>query len=211
MARNGHAMQLLVRHYREKAGHSSGVKETMTQLQERFWVIAAREVIPATKVEAACNYCKRKKARPAKQVMAPLPKSLLSEPLEAFARTSVDYAGPFETKQGRGQRRAKQYLCLFTCMTSRAVHLEMATSLSTDCFLNAFERFCSRRGVPTHVRSDNGTNFVGAQRELQELINQFDEEKIAQKAANNSIHWSFNPPLAPHFGGVHEAMVKSAK
>jgi len=146
-----------------------------------------------------------------KQIMAPLPKSRLDKPLKAFARISVDYAGPFTTKQGRGQRRAKRYMCVFTCLTCRAVHLEMATSLSTDAFLNAFERFCSRRGVPTDVISDNGTNFVGAQRELKALVAEFDQDKISSHAANRSIKWSFNPPLAPHFGGVHEAMVKSAK
>ena len=87
----------------------------------------------------------------------------------------------------------------------------MATSLSTDAFLNAFERFCSRRGVPKHVLSDNSTNFVGANRELKELVSAFDQDKISNTGGNRGIQWSFNLPLAPHFGGIHESMVKSAK
>lgn len=105
----------------------------------------------------------------------------------------------------------KRYLCLFTCLTSRAVHLEMAYALDTDSFLNAFYRMASRRGLPDEVISDNGSNFIGAERELKELVEKLDQEKIKKSAANKGIKWYFNPPLAPHFGGVHETMIKAAK
>ena len=96
-------------------------------------------------------------------------------------------------------------------MSCRAVHLEMAYSLDTDSFLNAFFRFVSRRGFPKLMLSDNGTNFVGAVRELKELASRLDQDKIARNAANRGVQWKFIPPGAPHFGGVHESMVKSAK
>ena len=70
--------------------------------------------------------------------MARLPKIWLKFPLIAFAWVAVGYAGPFITVQGRGQRRAKRYLSLFTCLTSRAVHLEMSYGMETDSFLSAF-------------------------------------------------------------------------
>ncbi len=70
---------------------------------------------------------------------------------EAFARTSVDFGGPFVTVQGRGKRREKRYLCLFTCLATRAVHLEIAFGLDTDSFLNAFYRMVSRRGLPEEM------------------------------------------------------------
>eukprot|EP00117_Sycon_ciliatum_P011863 scpid57960/ scgid13154/ len=99
---------------------------------------------------------------------------------------------------------------IFTCLQSRAVHLEMATSLDTDTFMNAFMRMTSRRGIPIEVVSDNGANFVGAAREMRELMDAM-EEDVVRRAADKGIKWSFNPPAAPHFGGAHEALIKSAK
>ena len=123
----------------------------------------------------------------------------------------VDFAGPFVTVQGRGKRREKRYLCLFTCMATRAVHLELAYGLDTNSFMNAFYRMASRRGLPDEIYSDNGTNFKGADNELKALLTQLDEAKIKQSTANKGIKWNFNPSMAPHFGGVHESMIKSAK
>ena len=132
-------------------------------------------------------------------LMAPLPKIRLKLALQAFARTAVDFAGPFVTIQGRGKKRAKRYLCLFTCLTSGAIHLEMAFGLDTDSFLNAFYRMTNRRGLPEEMISDNGTNFVGAERELRDLVEQLDHDKIERTAANKGIKCSFNPPYTPHF------------
>ena len=155
--------------------------------------------------------CHRQKVKVAKQIMAPLPDIRLNMPLQAFAHTSVDYGGPFETIQGRGKKCEKRYLCLFTCLASRAVHLEMAYGLDTDSFLNAFFRFVNRRGVPVKMLSDRGTNFVGADKELKEIIRNLDRDKVKLKTASKGISWQFNPPYAPHWGGVHEIMIKSAK
>ena len=110
----------------------------------------------------------------------------------------MDFGGPFITIQGRGKRREKRYLCLFTCLATRAVHLEIAYGLSTDSFLNAFYSMASRRGLPDEVYSDNGTNFVGADRELQALLAQVEGHKIKESVANKGVKWHFNPPLAPH-------------
>ena len=106
--------------------------------------------------------------------MAPLPTSRQKPSLRAFARSAVDFAGPFITVQGRGKRREKRYLWLFTCLTSRAVHLEVAYGLDTDSFLNALYRMASRRGVPEELFSDNGTNFKGADAELKSLVKELD-------------------------------------
>ena len=113
--------------------------------------------------------CRRRKATPAKQIMAPLPELRTRKYLRAFSQTSVDFGGPFITKQGRGKARQKRYLCLFTCLATRAVHLEVAFSLDTDLFLNAFFRMASRCGLPEDVVCDKGTNFVGGSNELKDL------------------------------------------
>ena len=161
--------------------------------------------------EKRCSECRRRKAKACKQIMAPLPVSRLKTSIRAFTRTSVDYGGPFTTIQGRGRRRQKRYLCLFTCLATRAVHLEMSFSLDTDSFLNAFYRMASRRGLPDEVYSDNGTNLKAADKELKQLLSQLEPGKINESLANKGVAWYFNPPLAPHFGGVHETMIKAAK
>ena len=132
--------------------------------------------------------------------MAPIPEIRLKLPMRAFTRTAVDYAGPFVTIQGRGKRRQKRYLCLFTCLASRAVHLEMAYGLDTNSFLNALYRMVNRRGLPQEMLSDNGGNFVGANKELRKLLMDLDKNKIISSTANQGIKWHYNPPLAPHFG-----------
>ena len=101
--------------------------------------------------------------------MAPLPLNRLETSLRAFMKVAVDFGGPFITIQGRGRRREKRYLCLFTCLTSRAVHLEIAYGLDVDSFMRAFFRITDRRGLPKEIISDNGTNFVGANKELLEI------------------------------------------
>ena len=143
--------------------------------------------------------------------MAPLPPMHTGLSMQAFAHTAVDYGGPFITIQGRGKRREKRYLCLFTCLETRAVHLELAFGLDTDSFLTALHRFVNRRGLPKDIVSDNGTNFVGASHELKELVNQLNHKNIQASTAHKGINWHFNPPAAPHFGGAHEIMIKAAK
>lgn len=90
--------------------------------------------------------------------------------LRAFARSAVDFAGPFVTVLGRGKRREKKYLCLFTCLATGAVHLEMAFGSDTDWFLDAFYRMTSRSGLPEEMLSENGPNFKGADAELKSLV-----------------------------------------
>ena len=127
-------------------------------MSTRFWIIPAREEI--LEWERECASCKRRKAKVAPQIMAPLPPSRLATSLQAFAKAAVDFGGTFMTMQGRGRPRQKRYLCLFTCLVSRAVHLEIAYGLDVDSYLNALNRMINRRGVPDEILSDNGTNFV---------------------------------------------------
>ena len=143
--------------------------------------------------------------------MAPLPKARLRFTFKPFAQTAVDFAGPLYTVQGLRKPRQKRWLCLFTCLETRAVHLEIGWGLDTDTFLNAFTRFTSRRGVPKEVISDRGTNFVGAVGELKKLVSQLDRQQLLNKTAELGLTWRLNPPGAPHFGGVHGVLVKAAK
>ena len=130
--------RIIVKYHHDKGEHVCGTNQTLSAMSVKYWIISGREEI--RQYETDCYECKRHKAKTGQQLMAPLPEIRLKAPLKAFARTAVDYAGPFITVQGRGKRREKRYLCLFTCLTSRAVHLEIAYGLDTDSFLNAFYR-----------------------------------------------------------------------
>ena len=143
--------------------------------------------------------------------MAPLPDVWSKISPQPFTNAAVDYAKPFITIQGRSIRRAKQYIYLFTCLKTSAVHLEMSFKMDADSFLKAFLRIASRRGIPKVLFSCIGSNFVKADKECKNLVNQLDQEKIQKATRNKEIQSSFNPPAAPHICGVHEIMVKAAK
>ena len=119
--------------------------------------------------------------------MVPLPQIRIKLSIRPFAQTGVDFGGPFVTIQGRGARRQKRYLCLFTCLATRAIHLEMAFGLDTDSFLNAFYRMVNQRGLPREMLSDNVMNFIAAERESRELDEALDQIKISQSTANKGV------------------------
>ncbi|XP_077866060.1 uncharacterized protein LOC144353345 [Saccoglossus kowalevskii] len=93
----------------------------------------------------------------------------------------------------------------------RAVHIEKAESLSTDSFINALRRFIARRGAVKLIRSDNGSNFVGAQRELKEELQNWNQSKINGFLLQKGIDWRFNPPSGSHFGGVWERQIRTIR
>ncbi|XP_059054590.1 uncharacterized protein LOC131848648 [Achroia grisella] len=148
--------------------------------------------------------------------MGQLPSPRVTPCRKPFLCSGVDYAGPINIRvsKGRGNKSYKGYIALFICMSTRAVHLEAVSDLTSKGFLAAFKRFVARRGRCSHLYSDNGTNFVGAARELSDL---FKEEKskfipeLAQSLATNGTEWHFIPPRAPNFGGLWEGGIKSVK
>lgn len=141
--------------------------------------------------------------------MADIPKDRLTPDLPPFTNVGMDYFGPIETKRGRSL--VKRYGVVFTCMSSRAVHLEMAHSLDTDSCICAIRRFMCRRGQVSHIRSDNGTNLVGAEKELRKALLSMDQDKIRNSLLNDNIKWSFNPPAASHHGGVWERIIRMVR
>ena len=140
--------------------------------------------------------------------MADLPRDQIS-PAPPFTYTGVDYFGPFLIKEGR--KELKRYGALFTCLVSRAVHIEVASTLESSSFIQALRRFLARRGPVREIRSDNGTNFVGARKELLQAIDEMDHEEIRVKLQKENIDWVFNPPAASHMGGAWERQIKSTR
>ena len=171
-------------------------------LMQNFWIVGAQRAIK--RVLSNCYRCFRAHPRALQPIMADLPSERV-RPAKPFSITGVDFAGPFSITpvKSRGVKTFKAYVSLFVCFTTKAVHLELVFSLTTEAFLAALRRFISRRGRCSQLYSDCGTNFVGASRELiKHMVFASEIERIS---------WSFNPPSAPHFGGLWEAGVKSFK
>ncbi|XP_025995820.2 uncharacterized protein LOC105202869 [Solenopsis invicta] len=191
-----------------------GADATLAAVRQLYWPLKARGAV--RKITLTCIKCFRLRPRNSEQIMGSLPISRVT-PSRPFANTGVDFCGPIYVRErrGRGAKRVKAYVAVFICMAVKAVHLEVVSDLTTDAFLNAFKRFISRRGKPTNVYSDNGTNFIGANRELEKCLELFRSEqskrKILDHGALEKIKWHFIPARAPHFGGLWEAAVKACK
>nr|CAB3263160.1 uncharacterized protein LOC104265735 [Phallusia mammillata] len=201
-----HLTDLLIVKFHKDVGHS-GMSHTWSEIRQKFWIIKGGAAV--RRVLGNCVFCRKRNAPVGEQLMARLPIDRVNSHSPAFTYVGVDYFGPLMVRQARSQ--VKVYGCLFTCMTVRAVHLEVADSLSTSAFINCLRRFIGRRGRPTKICSDNGTNFVGAVRELKEAIGRWNQQSIDDFLRQQDIQWSFNPPAASHMGGVWERMIRSVR
>lgn len=161
-----------------------------------------------------CVKCHRFNSRAGQQLMANLPEAR-ARPSKVFSHVGVDYAGPFWVKMsnGRGSKAYKGYVSLFICMSTKAIHLELVSELTAKAFIAAFKRFTAGRGQVSDLYSDNGTNFVLANKLLNCDVSKrkSENEKICDAIASKNINWHFNPPAAPSFGGLWEAGVRSMK
>lgn len=201
----------LVNDYHEHY-HHAGVGLMMNLLRQRYWIIRMKNLVRAT--VHRCISCIRQRPKIEEQLMGELPAPRVN-PSYTFSNVGVDYCGPFRVQisRRRGQSPMKAYVCVFICMSTKAVHLECTSDLTTDAFLGALKRFIGRRGCCKIIHSDRGTNFVGANNHLQELYKflLINNDKIYSFLLRDGITWKFNPPGAPHMGGLWEAAVKSMK
>ena len=141
--------------------------------------------------------------------MADLPKERLAFAARPFTNTGLDYFGPFYVAVKRSTE--KRWGFLFTCLTTRAVHFEVVPSMDTSSCVMGIERFAARRGPPSVLWSDNGTNFTAAEKELLQNVLNWKQQAITDSLVKKGINWKFNPPSAPHHGGVWERLVRSFK
>ena len=206
LPKNHHVSTLILRHTHKETGHS-GRNYTLSRLREKFWIPQADSAL--RKILSKCVTCRKISAKPAEQRMANLPQDRLIPDKPPFSSVGIDYFGPFEVKCGRST--VKRYGVLFTCLTVRAIHIEVAHSLETDACINAFRRFIARRGQVSVMRSDNGTNLVGAEKEMREAIKGWNQSKISEMLMQKGITWIFNPPAGSHFGGIWERQIRSVR
>ncbi|XP_043642531.1 uncharacterized protein LOC122612775 [Drosophila teissieri] len=179
-------------------------------IRSKFWIPKLKMLVKRT--IHSCRVCVIHKKRLQTQLMGNLPsaRSTISRP---FTHTGVDFAGPFDVKSyvGRACKITKGHVCVFVCFTTRAIHLEATSDLTTEKFLAAFSRFFARRGCPQHVYSDNGKTFVGASTSLSKDFIEATRTSVLSQHSLQNVSWHFNPPGAPHMGGLWEAGVKSFK
>lgn len=186
-----------------------------TQLMIQY--IRALYWIPRLRVEiknstAKCTTCVRYSKRPGEQLMADLPADRIRQ-FRPFRNAGVDYAGPFLLKEStrRGAKTQKCWVAIFVCMCTRAVHLDLVTSLSSAAFIACYERFVATRGMCTNLYSDNGTSFVGAEKMMQEAFRNWTCPENIEILNHKGVTWTFMNPASPHQGGFYEAAVKSFK
>ncbi|CAI6357820.1 unnamed protein product [Macrosiphum euphorbiae] len=209
-----HFDTLIFRNEHEMSLHA-GPQAMLANVRLTYWPINGRRT--ARKVAHKCIACFKNKPNIVEPIMGILPKPRVNRPLRCFETTGVDYAGPILMKSHarRNAQLQKAYICIFLCFASKAVHIELVCDLSTDAFIAALHRFISRRGKCHTIYSDNGTNFVGANKKLSDLstllLSEQHKIRVQDTLTLHEITWRFIPPRSPHFGGLWEAAVKAVK
>ncbi|UYV80331.1 hypothetical protein LAZ67_18002470 [Cordylochernes scorpioides] len=193
-----HVVTCLIREFHLRHCHA-GVQILSAKLRENYWILNSRRSIRS--VVSQCAKCRRFSSKPVKTTPIHLPLDRVRD-ATAFEILGVDLAGPLYLKN-----KTKAWIVLFTCAVFRAIHLELVTSLSTEAFIQALRRFIARRGRPTVIYSDNGTNFVGANNALKAL----NWKKIVLDQNLHKISWKFIPPTAAWWGGWWERLIRSIK
>ncbi|XP_062538499.1 uncharacterized protein LOC134206794 [Armigeres subalbatus] len=179
----------------------------LNEIRRKFYVPQLRSTY--NRVRTRCQLCKNRLAMPAAPEMSALPPARLKAFCRPFSYIGIDYFGPMYVVVGR--KTEKRWGVLITCLTIRAVHIELAYSLTTDSCIIAIRNFIARRGPPVEIISDRGTNFIGASRELKEALQHVNQDKLMEHFVTSDTKWSFNPPASPHFGGAWERLVQSVK
>ena len=206
LPKTGHITELIIRHIHEKT-HHSGRGVTLNELRSNgYWIINGNAAVK--RFISRCVRFRYLRGTAGEQKMANLPNSRV-EPAPPFSYCAVDCFGPWYVREGR--REVKRYGTLFTCMASRAIHIEVVHTMETDSFLQALRRVIARRGPIRELRSDQGTNFVGAENELKRAFQEMGDERIKAELLKHNIDWIRNPAMASNFGGAWERQIRSVR
>ena len=205
-----HIAVLIIKHHHEQTHHQGRLYTEGAVRTAGYWIVGGKRKVSS--IIHQCVICRRLRAPLTVQKMANLPSDRLStEP--PFTRVGLDVFGPWcvSSRQTRGRStESKRWAAIFTCMSVRAVHIEVIESLDTSSFINALRRFLAVRGPVKHIRSDRGTNFIGACRALK-IPSNIDDTAVKTYLADQGCSWTFNPPHASHFGGSWERMIGLAR
>lgn len=207
LPRHNHITKLLILSYHQKFHHVNH-QNTLNQIKQTFHIPALRVALKSV-IQNLCQRCKNDKAKPVIPEMAELPPERLSTFSRVFTYVGVDYFGPIKVKVRRSSE--KRWGVIFTCLTTRAVYIDIAHSLETSSCIYCIRNFTNRNGPPKKFQSDNGGNFHGSERELREEFQKMNKRKIEETFTDEHTQWSFNPPTAAHMGGIWERQIRIIK
>ncbi|GBM18026.1 hypothetical protein AVEN_238413-1 [Araneus ventricosus] len=211
LSSKGKLTEMIVRYYHEKYFHL-GPQHLLFQIRQKYWPIHGRNV--CRKIVHNCVVCFKVKPKEYSQKMGNLPKERIT-PNKVFSSTGIDLCGPFliKNKYQRKGPEIKVYVCIFNCLVTKAIHLEIISDLTSQSLIATLKRFISRRGKCHKIFSDNGSNMVGANRALRDLnkLVRDRNESLYAFFAEENIEWSFIPPRSPNWGGLWEANIKAFK
>lgn len=197
-----HISQLLIDHFHQRV-HHQGRGMTMNELRSNgIWILGCSHTVSSYIYK--CVKCRKFRRNTEVQRMADLPCERVEAP-PPFTYCGVDCFGPFYIKEGR--KELKRYGLLFTCLCSRAVHIELLDDMTSDAFINSLRTLIAIRGNVRQLWSDQGTNFVGARREFLESVKEMDQENLKQLGCE----FVMNPASASHMGGAWERQIRTIR
>lgn len=201
--------RLLVQDAHERTLHG-GPMLMLAHLRKQFWLVDGPNEV--RRYVQKCVTCFRHTAKPTTQLMGSLPAARVT-PSRPFSRCALDYSGAIlvRSAKGRGHHATKAYVAVFVCLATKAVHVELASDLTSAAFIAAYERFTARRGVCTDLYSDNATNFVGASAIFVRSEREMFSGEVLTVLGSRGTKWHFAPPLSPHFNGLAESAIRSVK
>ena len=203
-----HVTSIIINHEHQKYAHFGGYRYVLGRIRTNFWIVNGTSAIKH--YLKSCRLCQQLKAKPLEQVIAPLPADRLLPGRKVFHASACDYFGPIPVLLKRSV--VKRWCCLFTCLATRAIHIEVVYSLSTDSFIKAYLRFLYLVGFSVQtLYSDNASCFHGANVELRDALAKLNHAKIHSSLRTHGVNWIFNPPAASHQGGVYERQIRSVR
>ena len=204
-----HPLALLLMQKAHKDARHTGRDSTLAMFRMEYYTSQGSKL--AKSVRDRCTQCRILDKKTMTQLMGKVPQSSL-KPAPVFNYTQLDLFGPWTTR-GEVQKRisGKCWGVIFTCMASKAIHIEIISAYSTDAFLLGLSRFGSLRGWPKEIRSDPGSQLVSADKELRSFYNSMNNMEIQKKCSEHHTTWLFSPADAPHFQGATESLIRTVK
>jgi hypothetical protein len=211
LSSKSHVARLIVCHFHEKCKHQGRLLTEATIRNNGFWIVGAKRLI--SKILYDCVICRKLRRKTENQMMADLPVDRLT-PGPPFTAVGVDVFGPWTvvTRRTRGGiAQSKRWAVLFTCLTTRAVHIEVLEEMSSSSFINGLRRFIAIRGNVKEFRSDRGSNFIGSTQDLKVNVINVEDGPVPKYLCESGVTWKFNAPHSSHMGGVWERMIGIAR
>ena len=199
-------VKALIRHQHYRLAHAT-INHTYHALRERYYILGGRTTV--SEVLRYCVPCQKLEKTPLPQKEGTLPKDRI-ELVKPFRATGIDVLGPIGVKMGN-RATHKRWVLLLTCMATRAISLQPLKDMSTPTLINALVKFHNTFPGLEIIYSDNGTNFKGACREIKDAVSSWNRQQISEELKVQGVEWVWGPPNSPHWGGVYERLVRSAK